>query len=303
MAKARVFLKRRKAVRNIRKITRTMQLIATARFQKTFQRAMRTKPYTRKIVQLLADLSGITGDIRHPLLRKPDPAKSKGEHVLLILTSNRGLCGGYNAGVLRVAHARYKELHAQNLPVQLEVSGKKGVAYLKFLRIPMAHSFTHLSETVKFAEVAELAQRYIAEFSSGKIDSLSVAYVRFLSTSSQKPVVVQLLPLEPVVEEPASKDKAAVHPPSAGMTANYEFIPEASALLSELLPQAIKAQLFQCFMDATVSEQVARMTAMKVATDSAEEMIRILTQKYNRARQTQITTELMEIIGGAEAMA
>lgn len=293
MASARLIVKRRKGVSNIRKITRTMQLIATAKFSQAFNRATATKPYTEKISELVAQLSRVAKDVKHPLLEVNDESKRA---ILLVLTANRGFCGGYNAGVLRLAWAEMGRMRESGMKCDLEVSGKKGISYMRFLKQPMAHTFTKFEDKPKFDEVEQIANRYISEYTEKKVDWVGVAYSRFVSTAVQTATVAQLLPLK----QEAIAEESAV--PTRESEVQYEFSPEPDKLMSELLPTTVKVRLFQCFTDAAVSEQVARMVAMKSATDAASDMIKSLTTQYNRARQTQITLELLDIVGGAEAL-
>lgn len=302
MAKARVILKRRKAVTNIRKITRTMQLIATAQYQKNYQRAVRTKPFAEKLEQVLADLSSIAGQVEHPLLNSPEKNIAAAgrtnapppPHVVLILSSNRGLCGGYNAGILRKATEHSRELQLPRERIEFHTSGKKGIAYLKFIGVPIAGTYPHLADKPDFAAVAEVATGFMDRFTAGQIAGVDVVYQKFHNVAQQRPMVTRLLPFE------AASTAGSAQPGSADV--QYEFSPEPAQLLAELLPAAVRTRLFQCFMDALISEQIARMVAMKSATDAAGKLIKAATRAYNRARQTQITTEIMEIVGGAEAM-
>lgn len=304
MAKARAVLKRLKAVRNIRKITRTMELISTARFKKAMDRATEAAAYTKKLAELASDLSAVAGSVKHPLLEARTPAK-KG--VLLVLTSNRGLCGGYNGGTLKLVMQRLRDAKASGQEVHLEVSGKRGISFLKFQKQDMATTYTHFEDKVAFAEVDVLATRYIEQYIKGEIDFVDVAYVRFLSAARQVATLETLLPLGSVATEPGSekakagdKGKGAAAPSKSQV--EYEFLPSAREILEELLPASCKARLFKFFLDAAVSEQIFRMVAMKGATENAGEMINSLSRVYNRARQAQITSELSEIIGGAEAL-
>ncbi len=288
MANRRVLVKRRKAVRNIRKITRTMQLIATARFQATFNRAVATRPYSQKLGELVADLARASGNVDHPLMRKnPNAPKS----ALVVISSNRGLCGGYNAAVLRKAVAH---IEGQAKPVDVHMVGKKGVSFFRFLGRPVAERITHLADDVRYAEIEPIANALMEQFVRGEIGAVYVAYMAFESASRQTPTLLQLLPLAP--------------PPVAGeaggavKSVEYEFSPEPAELLAALLPASVRMRLFQCFVEAGVSEHVARMVAMKAATDAAGDMIKSLTRRYNRARQTHITMELLDIIGGASAL-
>ncbi len=294
MANRRVLVKRRKAVRNIRKITRTMQLIATARFQAAFNRATATRPYSDKLAELVADLSRAAGEgADHPLMRTHDDV---GRSALVVISSNRGFCGGYNSNVLRAA---IEHLDASRGEVDVHLIGKKGVSYFRFLGRDAAERTTGIGETPRFEEVEPIANGLIDRFSAAEIASVHVAYMRFESTSRQTPELMQLLPLRPTVPEAGAEEASG-----PGRSAvQYEFSPEPSALLADLLPASVRMRLYQCFTDAVVSEQVARMVAMKAATDAAGDMITSLTQRYNRARQTHITMELLDIIGGASALA
>ena len=289
MANARLLVKRRKAVRNIAKITRTMELIATARFKKAMDRAAAAASYTKKINEIVADLATAKLSFEHPLLKQPAEEKNV---VLLIQTSNRGLCGGYNSGLLRLAMARLKELRAQGKNVQIEMSGRRGIAFAKFEKLPLAHSYTEFEDKPRFDEVNPIATRYINDFIAGKIDRVDVVYQRFLSAARQQASVQTLLPIGDLAEE------------AGGGTTNvdYEFLPSPREILEQIVPEAFKARFFKCFLDSAVGEQIARRVAMKAANENAQDMIKSLSMAYNRARQSQITSELSEIIGGAAAL-
>jgi F-type H+-transporting ATPase subunit gamma len=292
MAKTRAIVKRRKAIRNIRKITRTMELIATARFRKALDRAVKAEAYTRKITELAADLSATATDVEHPLLKAHDKVENS---VLLVISSNRGLCGGYNASILREAMPRLRQLRAEGINVHLELSGKRAIGYFRFQGIPAEHTYTHFEDKPRFDEVEVLANRYIADYVARRIDRVEVAYMKFLNAARQMAVVETLLPLS----TPASQQGRT---PAEAQRVEYEFLPSAKDILEELLPVSFKVRLFKCFLDAAVSEQISRRVAMKAATENADEMIKTLTRQYNRARQAQITPELAEVIGGAEAL-
>jgi F-type H+-transporting ATPase subunit gamma len=299
MAKARALDKRRKSIRNIRKITRTMELIATAKFKKAMDRATAATAYTRRITQVVADLakSGLT--VTHPLLEAHETTENA---ILLVLTANRGLCGGYNGGVIRAGVPRYQELKASVPHLQLEVSGKRGISAMKYRKVEVAHAFTQFDDQPKFEEVEPIANRYLEMYITGKLDRLDVVYTRFISSSKQTPVVETLLPLGSLAGAEGEEKKEDKQDAGAGGDSMYEFVPSAASILEEVVPTSFKVKLFKCFLDAAVSEQIARMVAMKSATENASEMIRDLSMTYNRARQTQITGEIMEIIGGVEAL-
>ena len=294
MAKARAIIKRLKAVRNVRKITRTMELVATARFKKAMDRATQAAAYTRKLSEIVADVSetlqGFGSSITHPLLQQREVEKKS---ILLVVTSNRGLCGGYNAAILRHTQQRIRQARADSVQLDVEVSGKRGIGFFKFQKLPTTAAYTHFEDRVSFDEVDVLAKRFTDQFIRGEIDRLDVAYTRFVSMSRQVAVVETLLPIgKPSGAEPkGGKSKT-----------EYEFLPSPQEILEEIVPASFKARLFKCFLDAAVSEQISRMVAMKSATENADGMIRVLRAQYNRARQSQITSELSEIIGGAAAL-
>ena len=293
MANTHAIVKRRKAVRNIRKITRTMELIATARFKKAFDRATKADAYTRKIAELAADLSATAVNVTHPLLEKHEQVHNS---LLLVITSNRGLCGGYNASILREATKRIHEVQREGVTLHLELSGKRAIAYYRYQGITAEKTFIQYEDKVTFAEIDELASRYIAAFIAKKLDRVEVAYMKFINSARQVPVVETLLPLSEVA--PAEGAKKA----QQKTTVEYEFLPSAAGILEEILPMSFKVRLFKCFLDAAVSEQIARRVAMKGATENAGEMIKDLSRQYNRARQANITKEISEVIGGAAAL-
>lgn len=294
MAKSRALDKRRKSIRNIRKITRTMELIATARFKKAMDRATAASSYTKRLAQLVSDLARSGCQVDHPLLQPRTETKAA---TLLVLSANRGLCGGYNSSILRQGFARLSELQSQCANVRAEVSGKRGLAAFKFKKLPVAQSYTKFEDQPAFADVEEIANRFLEAYAAGELDRLDVAYMRFVSSAKQVPVVETLLPLGSL--SGAESAKGSEEAAGASM---YEFFPSAESILHEVVPASFRMRLFKCFLDAAVSEQIARMVAMKSATENASEMIRDLSQSYNRARQSQITGEIMEIIGGVEAL-
>lgn len=292
MANARLLVKRLKSVRNIRKITRTMELIATSRFKRAMDRATEAAEYTKKISEIVGDLGAADLKFSHPLLEeRPETKKS----VLLVLTSNRGLCGGYNGAVLRNTLKHIEQLKADEIDFSLEVSGKRGIKFLNFQKIDIDSSYTHFEDSPTFAEVDELGSRYVEDYIAGRIDRLDVAYTSFETISRQSAVVESILPLSSLSGSEGESGAGADG-------TDYEFQPSPQEILEEIVPAAFRAKLFKCFLDAAVSEQIARMVAMKGATENADEMAGDLKQQYNRARQAGITSELAEIIGGAAAL-
>ncbi len=299
MANLRVLVKRRKAVRNIRKITKTMELIATSRFQRALKRAQEAEAYTRKIAELAADLSKNAGDVSHPLLVTRPVKKS----LLLVITANRGLCGGYNGGVLREAVTATRAYAASGTPFDLEVSGKRGIAFFKFQGITRTREYTNFEDKPTFADVDVIASRLIDLYTSGQIDQVQVAYMKFINAARQQAVVETLLPLSSVATEtkppqPETREASA----GSGVRVNYDFLPDAAEILEELVPAALKVRLFKMFLDAAVSEQIARRVAMKAATENAGDLIKEITRLYNRTRQANITKEISELIAGSEAL-
>jgi len=291
MANAREIKNRIKAVGNIKRITKTMQMIATSKFAKSLTVATAAKPFTEGVYELVRELAAKAGNVSHPLIDGPSGG-AKGKHVLLVLTSDRGLCGPYNGSVIRMS---LKHIRTMGDDARVEVSGRKGASTLKFNGVKVADQHTIFGDKPKYEDIEILAQKYMDLFVSGEVASVSIAYTRFISTSRQSAEVLPLLPLKPpTVEGDVNAE--------AGTTVDYEFTPSAEELLAEILPLTVKTTLLQCFNDAVVSEHVARMIAMKAATDNAGKMGTALTRKYNRARQAQITTELTEIISGAAAL-
>ena len=291
MANARALDKRRKSIRNIRKITRTMELIATARYKKAMDRAAAVTAYTDRLAAIVKSLADSGTEVAHPLLQ---PREKVQKAAILVLSSNRGLCGGYNASVLRTAIPRIESLRGDLQAVNVDVSGKRGINGMKFRGVETRDHFTQFEDQPAYDEVEAIAQSYLNAYITGEIDRLDVVYTRFVSTSRQEATIETLLPLSSLDEG----DSGA----SASPSAQYEFLPSAESILEEVVPTSFKARLFKFFLDAAVSEQVARMIAMKGATEAAGDMIKDLSMTYNRARQSQITGEIMEIIGGVEAL-
>jgi len=292
MANPRALDKRRKSIRNIRKITRTMELIATARFKKAMDRASAATSYTDRITQLVRDLTKTGLEVSHPLL---EPREEIKKATLLVLTANRGFSGGFNGNLVRAGMQRWAELKAEVPERRLEVAGKRGIAAFKLRDIPRSVEFTHFNDKPTFDEVDVIASRYLAEYESGELDRLDVAYTKFESISRQRVAVGTLLPLGSLGADAADDEASATQ-------SQYEFLPSPASILEEVVPTSFKVRLFKCFLDSAVSEQIARMVAMKSATENAGELIKQLSMQYNRARQGRITSELMDLIGGVEAL-
>ncbi|MFO0922738.1 MAG: ATP synthase F1 subunit gamma [Pirellulales bacterium] len=290
MANLRALDKRRKSIRNIRKITRTMELIATARFKKAMDRAAAATDYTDRITAIVRDLAKSGASVSHPLLESREKPQSAD---LIILTSNRGLCGGYNGSVVRVALQRRSELASELARNGIQVSGKRGISALRFRGVAIERTFTEFEDQPSFDAVAAIADQLMDRYIRGELDRVDIAYTKFLTISKQVAVVETLLPLGKL---------DAAQAPSDGPKEDYEFLPSASSILEEVVPASFRVRLFKCFLDAAVSEQISRMVAMKSATENAGDMIKSLSRTFNRARQAKITQEIMEIIGGVEAL-
>ncbi|TVQ62107.1 MAG: ATP synthase F1 subunit gamma [Phycisphaerales bacterium] len=291
MGKSREIKLRMKAVGNIKRITRTMQMIATAKFSAAQGRAVNARPYNEALFGLVNELAA-GGGLSHPLLEEgADGARE----LTLVISSDRGLCGPYNGNIVKTALRVFREEQTARAG-DVEVVGKKGLNTFKFNAIPVSAHHV-IGDTPRYEDVERLAQRYIERFTSGEVRRVRVIYMKFISAGQQRPEILQLLPLTP----PPAKDKGDAEQ-SSGAGVEYELSPKGPELLAELLPAAIKSLLFQAFNDAVVSEHVARMIAMKAATDNAGKMGKALSREYNRARQAQITTELTEIISGAAAL-
>jgi F-type H+-transporting ATPase subunit gamma len=259
-------------------------MIATAKFKRAHDRAVAARPYTDRLRRLISQLSAAAGEFRHPLLEQRESKNA----ALIVVTSNRGLCGGYNTNVLRQVAAFRREAEERNLPVEIHACGKKAIVALRYQRVKPAAAHTDFEDNPSFERVDALVAPLMERYEAGALDEVHVAYTKFLSAGRQEATVEQVLPLKPPEAEEAA--------------AEYIFHPDVQSILFDLLPRSVRVHMFQAFLDAAVSEQTARMVAMKSATDNAQEMIRALGLRYNRSRQTQITTELSEIIGGAAAL-
>jgi F-type H+-transporting ATPase subunit gamma len=289
MAQIRELKKRMVAVRTIQRITKTMQMIATAKFNAALQRARASRAYTDTLRGLVEEVSAAAGDVRHPLL--DGSGKVSGVETVIVVTSDRGLAGSYNGQVLRKAEKLCRGILASGKKLQLFVAGKKGIAFFKFAKIPTARTFS-FGDKPGFAEVSALAEECMQAFTSGSSDAVHVVYMRFVTAAKQTPEHSQVLPI--------AKPQASAG--AGGSTSPMEFSPSAELILTDLLPRSVKVQLFQAFLDAVVSEQAMRRVAMKAATDNASALGRTIKRNFNRARQAKITTELTEIVSGAAAL-
>jgi len=282
-------------VRSIRKITRTMRLIATAQYQIAYKRAAATKPFSEKLAEMVGNLTRASAGLEHPLMAKPErPDRS----AMVVVTSSRGLCGGYNTNVLHAAVDRLKALESAGIETDLIVARKKGISFFDFTGREMAERLAGINDKPAFSEIEPLANRLMESFVGGRIGSTYVVYTHFYSTNRQRPTVMQLLPLS----FDNGADGAGGESVAAPKAVDFEFSPAPEEILGELLPSSVRVRLYQAFTESAVSEQMARMVAMTQATDAAQDKIKQLTREYNRARQTAITMELLDIVGGANAL-
>ncbi len=274
------------SVKNTRKITKTMELVATAKSKKAVDRVHASQPYADKVTEMLESLASGQLDVSHPLLRKAEKPKKV---LLIAITANRGLAGPYNTNVLKALVAAYEEYKSRGIEPVLYVAGKKAVNFLRFQKIPFERSYLEFDDRVTFAQAEVIAQEAMDLFEYGKVDGVELIYTRYFNAGTQKVVNRALLPLSF-----SAKGK--------GPAAPYIIEPSPEKLISALLPRSIKIVTFQAFLDAAASEQIARRIAMKNATDSASDMIKEMTLKYNRARQAKVTQEIAEIISGVDAL-
>jgi len=293
MAKARELLKRAKTIKSIRSVTRAMELVASTRFHRAHEWAASARPYTDRLFEMVGDLVARSrpGELDHPLLRQDSKTR---RDVLMILGSGRGLCGPYNMKVMQVGLERLGQLLAGDYAVELHVSGAAAIEYLRYRGIAIDREYREFGYLPAFGPIGRLGDSIMRRFLDGQISGLEVAYTQYLPGGQPRCVIAQLLPLHHAAPEP---DRWAL-----GEPAPYEFLPDRGQILQRLLPATVRLRLYQCFLDAGLTEQLSRIQAMRSARENADEMIRDLTVRYNRTRQAQVTTELAEIMGGSVSM-
>jgi len=311
MAKTRALRRRIRSIESTRQVTRTMEMVSTSKLKRAQDRVVGARPYAQALAEVIGDLLSPELAERFPLLRQPAlPAKGgPGRAAVLLITSNRGLAGAFNANLIRAARERVEELERAGYAVDLLVVGKKAISYFKFVRRPLALARLDIGDRPTAAHAAELVEPLVARFEAGALASLDVVFAHYKSALSTPPQVLRVLPVQAVgapagghggTEAPGHGKAAA---PAARQAApNFILKPGADELLGALLPLYVKNLVYRALVETAASEHGARRTAMKNATDNAGEILDILRRTYNRARQGQITQELAEIVGGAEAL-
>ncbi len=290
-AQERILRRRINSVKATKKITRAMELIAASRVVRAQQRANASRPYARQITKVIEDLSAGGATIDHALLREPESIR---RIAYVVLSSDRGLAGAYNSSVIRAAERELQANQLEGIDYELITVGRKAQGYFRFRNYRVAAAFEGISDKPTYENAREIAELITARFEAGEVDKVILAYTEFISIASQKVVVRTFLPLA------AGSEIAQAG--SAEAASAFEFEPSAESVLQALLPRYVEARLFAALLDAAASEHANRQRAMKSATDNADDMITRLGRQLNRARQDAITTEIMEIISGAEGL-
>jgi F-type H+-transporting ATPase subunit gamma len=267
-----------------------MELIAASRILRAQQKVQQARPYADLITQVLQSVASQIDEVAHPMLEQRASATTA---AVIVLTSDRGLAGAYNSNVLRTSEELISRVRSQGLDPRLYVAGRKGNSYFRFRDRPVEASWRGFSETPSYDDAKAVADSVIEAFVSGRVDEIHLAYTEFTSALVQRPMARRLVPM--VVEETAER------PP--GPLPLYIYEPAPEEIFASLLPRYVEARVYSAMLEAAASEQAARRRAMSAATDNAEELIKVLTRVANQARQSEITQEIMEIVGGAEAMA
>lgn len=290
-ARLRHLRRRRLSVESTMKITRAMELIAASRIVKAQQRLREAVPYARRIEQVIQGLAGIT-EVEHefPLLKARPEIRTEG---LLVITSDRGLAGAYNSNVIREAEQAFREAQGRGRRVRLYVAGKKGLSYFRFRRYEIAAEWQGVSDTPRYDDAEAIGQVLMDDFIDETIDRLQIAYTDYRSAVAQVATTTQVLPIS---REEIEAEEGAEVPPL------YEFEPEPAEILTLLLPRYAKTVVYAAMLESSASEHAARRRAMKAATENARDLIADLNRVLNRERQAEITTEIMDVVGGAEAL-
>ena len=290
-AKLRVVRRRIRSVQSTKKITRAMELIASSRIVKAQMRVEASRPYAEQLTKAMEDVASRSSSIDHPLLEHREHATKIG---VLVITSDRGLAGAYNANVLKIAEQHLREIRGGGKEPVLYVVGKKGVGYFRFRGVPMQESWQGFSEVPPYEKAEVVGRQLIKDFADETIDELHCAYTDFRSAFTLRATSKRFLPIAPEEVTGTARDT---------VPAEYLFEPEPAEILEHLLPQYVITKVYAALLESAASENASRRRAMKAATDNADDLIKVLTRQANRARQDEITTEILEIVGGAEALA
>jgi F-type H+-transporting ATPase subunit gamma len=296
MAKPRELRRRIRSVQNTRKITKTMELVATSKLKRAQDRVVAARPYAAALAGVIADLYAPDLAARFALLRQPGAGGVK-RVALVVITSNRGLCGAFNANLIREGRRRMQQLEGEGVAVDLHLVGKKGIGFFKFARRAIASQRVDIGDKPTPAHAAELMAPLVGAFGDGTLDAVEVVFAKFNSPVSTPATVLRILPVTPPPPPPPRAEGK-----SGGQAVNYILKPSAEAILERLLPLYVQNQMFRALVETAAAEHGARRTAMKNATDNAGDILDVLRRTYNRARQAQITQEIAEIVGGAEAL-
>ncbi|HEX9579926.1 MAG TPA: ATP synthase F1 subunit gamma [Gemmatimonadales bacterium] len=307
MAKARELHRRIRSVENTRQITKTMEMVATSKLKRAQDRVLAARPYAAALAEVIADLYSPELAERFPLLRRP--AGGPRRVALVLITSNRGLCGAFNGNLIREARQRISALESAGVVVELHGIGRKGIGYFRYVGRALASQRQDIGDRPTPDHAVAVMTPLMERFAGGDLDAVEVVFAQFKSALSTPPTVMRILPVAP---PPPVADRRTDGPgdgrgsPSAGPAvrrpANYLLRPSADEIVSAILPLYVRNQMFRALVETAAAEQGARRTAMKNATDSAGDMIDMLRRTFNRARQAQITQEIAEIVGGAEAL-
>jgi F-type H+-transporting ATPase subunit gamma len=297
-AQERILRRRINSVRATKKITRAMELISASRVVRAQQRAAAARPYARQITGVIEDLAAGGTNIDHPLLRHVENV-SRVAYVLLC--SDRGLAGAYNSSVIRATEREIMAGELEGQGYELITIGRKAEAYFRFRHYAIGASYTGISDKPTYEDARRIAEHITERFQSGAVDRVMLVYTEFVSLGIQRPVVRAFLPLQPTDDEGGGGAAADGHGGGEGRAA-FEFEPSAEAVLTDMLPRYVEARLYSALLEAAASEHASRQRAMKSATDNADDIIVRYSRQLNRARQDAITTEIMEIIGGAEGL-
>lgn len=268
------------------KITRAMELISTSRIARARVRVAQSQPYTDKMNEVIHNLGAGGGGLRHPLLER--------RHVrvagVVVVSSDRGLAGGYNTNIIRMAERHMDDLHEQGAEVRLFTVGEKAKSYFSYRKVPIEQAWLGVTDTPGYGDARLISNTLLEAYESATVDSVEVFTTRYVSALTQKPVLWPVLPIEPPERQPGQ------------MVGGYAFEPSPEEILARLLPRYLEGTIFGILLEASASEHAARRRAMKAATENADELVNLLTRQANQARQAEITTEISEIVGGAEAL-